>query len=524
MFEKLLSSLPTSPGFIHQMSFYSRRMRQETAIRRTGMVFILLAFMVQFVAFISPPQATSAWSNNDLITGGVSGSGDAQRNCDQNNQHYAQILNYYGISCQDVGRSDGVTINACTENYFSFGHIAYGKPGEMPVNVPNIDTIFARKLGPSWGCGPWAALKVKSSVTGEVFYILKDCGNLVTVGVPHAPNRCKYDDSILASDKKCYKPCDYDKKLPADSPKCYNPCKFDHSIPASSNKCYNPCKFNPSIPASSDKCVKPCPIPGLQNLPKDSPKCNQPCPYNKKLPANSPKCFEPCKYNSNLPADSPKCFEPCKYNSNIPSSSPECKSCDKASSANPYACVEIHKKASNETQQLGDANDTEAAPGDVITYTLSATNTGKDDVKGYVFQENLSDVLDYADVVDLHGGSINSEKVVTWPAETIKPSNTASHQITVKVKDPVPQTPAAPSDPNHFDLIMTNVYGDTINIRLPGSPEKTVEAAAATLPNTGPGTTLMIAASIVMVGGYFYGRARLLAEESAIAVQDAAAA
>lgn len=489
-------------------------MREEAAIRRIGVVFIVLAFMVQFMAVLSPPQPTSASSSNDLINGGIKSAADARNHCANNSQHYGDILNYYGISCADIAGSNTVTLQS-TEgaNYYSMGRNSYGQhnpttgrnTNETPINIPGPQGKVYVRLLHSFDGGPYStyqALKVKSSATGEVFYILFDCGNLVSVGVPHPPNRCKWNNNLLANDNKCFEPC-----------------KYDHSIPANSNRCYNPCKYNPAIPASSNKCFQPCPVKGLHDIPKNSPKCAQPCPYNKNIKANSDKCFEPCKYNKSLPADSPQCFPPCQYNSGIPSNSPECKPCDAASSANPTACVVIHKTASNITAQIENANDTTANPGNVITYTLSAQNSGKADVKGFVFEENLSDVLDYADVTDLHGGTMSAESVVTWPAETIKAGKTASHQITVKVKDPVPQTPAAPGDPNHFDLVMTNVYGDTVNIKLPGSPEKSIETAAATLPNTGPGTSLMIAAAIVIIAGYFYGRARLLAEESSLAIQ-----
>lgn len=136
----------------------------------------------------------------------------------------------------------------------------------------------------------------------------------------------------------------------------------------------------------------------------------------------------------------------------------------------------------------------------------------------------MSDVLDYADITDLHGGSMTPEQVVSWPAETIKAGQTATHQITVKVNDPIPQTPAGSSDPARYNLVMTNVFGDAVNIRLPGSPTKSVETAAATLPNTGPGTSLIIAGAIVIIAGYFYGRARLLAQESTLALQETTAA
>ena len=67
MFKKLLSNLPFNPSLIGQVSFYAKRMHQETAIRRVGLIFVLLAFFVQFFAVISPPEPSLAASGNDII-------------------------------------------------------------------------------------------------------------------------------------------------------------------------------------------------------------------------------------------------------------------------------------------------------------------------------------------------------------------------------------------------------------------------------------------------------------------------
>lgn len=543
MFEKLLSVLPYNPSMAHQLAFYSRRMREESAIRRTGMVFMVLAFVIQFMAVLSPPQPTTAASSNDLINGGISSAADAKHHCNQNDQHYGDILNYYGISCDDIGGAPTVTLQS-TEgaHYYSMGRNSYGQrnpntgrqTNETPINIPGPQGRVYVRLLHSFDGGAYTsyqALKVKSKVTGDIFYILYDCGNLVSVGVPHAVDRCKYDNRILATSNKCFKPCKWDSSIPADSNRCFQPCKWDNTIPTDSNRCF-----------------QPCPLKGLRDVPKDSKKCHeQVCPYNKNIKADSPKCqgclFNPavsadspqcqppvkttenCQYDPSLPANSPDCFPPCPYNNSVPADSDACKPCeDSLSSSNPAACVAIHKTASNITANISDANNTTVNPGDVINYVLSAHNTGKADVDSFVFQESLSDVLDYADVTDLHGGTMSDDGLVSWPAETIKAGTTVKHEITVKVKDPVPQTPAAPGDPNHFDLVMTNVYGDTVNIMLPGSIEKTIEVTADTLPNTGPGTTLFIAGAIVIAAGYFYSRSRLLSIESSLAVQENAVA
>jgi len=492
--------LPYNPSLARQLSFYSRRMREEASIRRIGLIFLVLAFLVQFFAVISPPQATVADSTNDLIDGGFASKAEAVSICQSNTKYYATILANYGISCSDVANASTLTIKSTDDSnqLYSMGWNPEGsinpdshkRTNETPVNLIGLSRPVYWRLLSSWDTGPYSSyevLRVTSSVTHHVYYIMYRCGNLVSVGIPPAITPCPYNAGILASSPQCVKPCQYNK----------------------------------SIPASSAQCFPPCPIPGKSNLPQTSPKCYAPCPYNSKIPASSSKCFAPCQYNKSIPASSPQCFPPCKYNASISSSSPQCKPCSAAAtSSDALACVQVSKTASDPTQGWTDANGKTAQPGDTIIYTLYAKNTGQATVKAFLMQENLSDVMDYADVVNLDGGSIdNTTGEVSWPTVDIKAGATLSHQITVQVKNPIPQTPASISDPGHFDLIMTNVYGNTININVPGSPAKTIETQSTTLVNTGPGTSLFIAGGIMVLAGYFYARSRLLAKESVLAIQ-----
>src|SRR5665647_1885921 len=124
MFEKLLSLVPYNPGLLPQLSFYSRRMREETSIRRTGTIFLVLAFMLQFFAVLSPPQSSIAASDNDLINGGFSSAAEARQDCVNDVQGYQKILHYYGISCSEFDNADTVRIHgdALNNQYFSAGH------------------------------------------------------------------------------------------------------------------------------------------------------------------------------------------------------------------------------------------------------------------------------------------------------------------------------------------------------------------------------------------------------------------
>lgn len=264
MFEKLLSLLPYNPGLTHQMAFYARRMREEASIRRTGVIFLTLAFTIQFIAILSPPQPTVADSSNDLITGGINSAADAKRACSKNVKHYKEILNYYGISCKKVGDAETVRIN--TKDYdgklYSMGWNAQGqvndrtgrKTNETAVNIPGVGKKVFWRLLRSWdspgSSSTYTSLKVKSS-SGKHFWILFDCGNLATIGLP-SPERPvdELEPTPIAPDK------------PTPTP-----------------------VWNPTPPPAPT----PTPTP-----PTPTP---TPCPYNSSLPIGSPLCFKPCEYN-----------------------------------------------------------------------------------------------------------------------------------------------------------------------------------------------------------------------------------
>jgi hypothetical protein len=472
MFEKLLATLPYSPESRRQLAFYGNRLRGEKSIRRIGLFFILLTFFVQFFAFIAPPQPTMARSNNDLIDGGLGSRSGAVDYCTKNVANYQDILAHYGISCADVAKTVTVNIKSTDANrqLYSMGRLPYGKQGETPVTI-NGKTYYFRYLW-SWDTnGPttWRALKGVSSVTGRTFYLLYKCGNLVFVGVPPAPPKCDWNGSIFANNPACQPPkCALDKSLPADSPKC------------------KACPYNGSILKSNARCIQ-CPYPGLGSITKDNAKCVAPCPYNANISKDSSSC-KPCSASQTRD--------------------------DKT------ACLELTKTASNTTADITDANGTTAQPGDVIVYTLSVKNTGKALVPKFVVQENMSDVLDYADIVDTHGGTLDADKIMSYPASDIKAGTTLQQHVTIKIKATLPTTPASVSDPGHYDSAMTNVYGNTVNIYLPKTIVQTTEQVTTELPNTGPGTALGVSFAVTVVAAYFFARTRLLSKETDIALAE----
>lgn len=189
--------------------------------------------------------------------------------------------------------------------------------------------------------------------------------------------------------------------------------------------------------------------------------------------------------------------------------------------------LSISKKAKNITAKKDDANGTTASAGDVIEYSLTTVNYGDADSKDTTLQpEDLQDILEYSnlDMNTLQGGVFDSNnKTIAWNEKvTIKAGGSVTKTFRVKVKDPIPTNPKSTtlSNRSSFDMVMTNVYGNVINIKLPETPSKTTETVTTALPKTGPGTGLALSIGLTIIVGYFFARSRLLAKEFDIVKTD----
>ncbi len=520
MFKKLLSNLPFNPSLINQLSFYAKRIHKEGSVRKTGLIILVLGMFVQIFAVLSPPQPTLASSNNDLINGGFTTRDQAVLHClNASGEDYGRILQYYGITCTDVGQASTVTLQSTYFNrqLFSMGRISYGLPGEQPVNIPDANggKLWLRYL---WGWdrgGPPSTYKALSGTTknGLHFFILYSCGNLTFIGVPSPPPP---PPAPLPPPKPTPPPvkvttisCDNLGMSVADGSRVNVGTTVNVRGQATGQNLPAGQKVNlyyDYVDTSTNKIittVKSLDVPFKGTTASD--------------PAGHPFTFKTAgsfafrltvKYDSGKVATG--------------SASGDCvkhvvvqKPCEAAQTTQDLtACLDFHKKARNITANVTNANGTTARPGDIVEYTLLITNNGKVTVPKFVVQESISDILDYAVATDLHGGKQDKNGLVSWPALDIGSKKTVSKLITVKVKDPLPTTPASTSDPKHFDMTMTNVYGDTINIKLPPPVTKQTELITTqTLPNTGPGASLIIGFSVTAIVGYFFARSRLMAAE-----------
>ncbi len=178
------------------------------------------------------------------------------------------------------------------------------------------------------------------------------------------------------------------------------------------------------------------------------------------------------------------------------------------------------KKAKNITQKISDANGTIAKAGDVIEYSLTTTNKGDGELNNELLQsEKLADVLEYADIdlTSLDGGVYeSSSQELSWNKPiSLKPGDSITKTFRVTIKSPIPQTLRPNNAPGaSYDMVLTNEYGNVVNIKLPTTVLKTTETINnTTLTNTGPGEAVILSGLIAMVVGYFFARGRLISKE-----------
>lgn len=159
-----------------------------------------------------------------------------------------------------------------------------------------------------------------------------------------------------------------------------------------------------------------------------------------------------------------------------------------------------------------DASGATAQPGDVIEYTLSTTNTGNAQAKDYVVGDNINDILEYADLIDPRGGVLVNGSI-SWPKTDIDAGKTFLTTFQVRVKNPLPTTPASASDPQSFDYKMDDVYGNVVSVNLGVPAQAQVAVASKQLPQTGTGTDTLIVFVLASAIAYFYFRNRQLVTE-----------
>jgi uncharacterized repeat protein (TIGR01451 family) len=557
MFKKLLSNLPFNPSLITEVSFYAKRLKKESSVRRVGFVFMALTLVVQVFAVITPAEASNKCSSNDVIRCGFSSKNEAVQKCNANTQGFRSILEYYGINCGTLSSAGTQTVRSSAYNgqLYSMGRNPYSKPGEYRKDIPGVGGMYLRPLS-SWGSTSYKMLVTKTP-DGMPFMVMYDCGNIVIQNGYNPP--AKPEPTATLKIVKANEPTGEVK--PGDTIKytiaftntggtaalfSVNDTLDDNLEFVSSNSNGWPEErggqytkwYNNTPPYYTFGNTDAFGTPGFITITarvKSSVKsgtvvCNtawlghyvngQPQTTNKVSACND--VIVPCPPGT-IAGPGGTCDKPEEPKPEKPK--PEEPKPEKPKPEEKAPILAVEKKAKNITQNIADANNTTASAGDVIEYSLITKNFGNGESKDTILKpEELADILEYADLDfnSLNGAIFEQEtQTIAWNKPvTIKPNESVTKTFRIKVKNPLPQTPVPNGNPGSFDLIMTNVYGNTINIKLPGGVVKSTEQVTQTLPNTGPGEALAIGGVLITIIGYFFARSRLMAKELELVKQE----
>ncbi|MDB5165114.1 MAG: hypothetical protein JWM00_4 [Candidatus Saccharibacteria bacterium] len=211
MFRKLVSNLAFSPALIGQLGFYAKRLKKEELTRRLGLIFTVLALVVQSFAVFQPPEAANASSNADFVRGGVTSVPDFLNNYD-NSPKLKGLFSSLGITRAEIANARAETIGQQGYYNWSMTSLYSAAQGQKPYTFYQADgtsqTVYNRPMALTQEGGPTYPVFAGYSQAFGWFAIKKDCGNLVTKKQPRAEpqpeSTCK-NLSVVALDAQRFK-------------------------------------------------------------------------------------------------------------------------------------------------------------------------------------------------------------------------------------------------------------------------------------------------------------------------------
>lgn len=154
-----------------------------------------------------------------------------------------------------------------------------------------------------------------------------------------------------------------------------------------------------------------------------------------------------------------------------------------------------------------------AHPGDHINYTLYTKNTNKS-VLSVQMNINMSDVLEYSEIIDFGGGSIDrSTKELSWPVFNLSSNQEQTRTVVIKILDELPSTAQGVKNTNSYDCRIQNVFGNSTSIDISCPALKVFESIVNQLPVIDSGLNISFTLSLFIISLYFFFRTRQLEKE-----------
>lgn len=98
MFRKIVTELAYSPTLAENLGFYVKQLRSEVSVRQVGLIFTLLAVVVQLIAALFPPESANAHNPDIFIDAKLQSIQDYLEYYDQNANNIRDLLASLGIT------------------------------------------------------------------------------------------------------------------------------------------------------------------------------------------------------------------------------------------------------------------------------------------------------------------------------------------------------------------------------------------------------------------------------------------
>ncbi len=520
MFRKLVSNLPFSPALVGQIGFYARRLRKEEATRRLGLFMTVLALIVQSFTVFIPSTSANASNVSDMISGGVSSVSDILRAYDNPNTDYKKIMDYIGISRSELASLKKSTINSIDYGKGSGTWLTWGRvhkfsaaQGEVQHDISGT-VVYSKPLWlydtTSWTTahGSMYSAFVGTSAKMGTFAIMMGCGNAITRSIPPAPKKiavCRPGVGIITINETEKAAGDLPTDSDACKPKVPTTACTSMGAPIQIDRThYN---FTAVADAKNGAAVSGY-IFTIRKADKNGAVVATKTIVTSALSAES---------GSIELKDAGTYYASITVKTSLGDRGGD--NCATSVVVTPPEEVVESKTATNLTQG-GDASKKTADAGDRIQYTITVSNPGTVPANAS-FVEQLDDVLEYSTIQDNGGGTFDTaNKSLSWNSVKLAAGETQTRTFIVALPATIPTTAQGSSEPSSYDCIMSNTFGNNVQIPVQCSVPKIVEQTTKELPSTGPNENIAFGTVLLVIVTFFWARSRQLGKEIRLVRKD----
>jgi len=171
-------------------------------------------------------------------------------------------------------------------------------------------------------------------------------------------------------------------------------------------------------------------------------------------------------------------------------------------------------KIRNITRESSANSKVQVQEGELVEYRLTSRNLTDNKIVLSDIRLDLSDVLEYSDIIDAGGAVYSNYKNLIWPNLEIGSGGTITQTLLLRVKSPLPISSTPANNPTSFDNRLQLFYGNYATAELPVPISKIIERYVKQAPHISVVYVVFITILYTLLCFYYLLRSGLLAKES----------